>query len=343
MNRPAALVGLWLVWPGVGGCAVPSLPGTAAPSPAPASAAPAPAPPSAARSPRAAVSKHTRFGFWGMNGHLDAAGLQRARSRFGSTVVHTATVSPGYALHTLLPLARSQGVSVSLRMTGDHGRYTGPLGGFDLDGWRAVFAPWAAAGPDLAPFIEDGTLIAHMLLDDIHNFAGSDPTAAELDEMARLSRAALPGLLTFVREKATAMPAPASGRYAHVDAVVHQYRHREGPVRAWSDAQAARARALDLGVICGLNIANGGDGTSGQAGWANGRFAMSGAEIERHGAVLADEPSCGLFLAWEYDAQERWSDGSIGADWFDQPAQQAALAALAARVAARPAAPLRRQ
>jgi hypothetical protein len=48
-------------------------------------------------------------------------------------------------------------------------------------------------------------------------------------------------------------------------------------------------------------------------------------------------------LAWEYDAEERWSDGSVGADWFDRPAQQAALASLAARLAARPAAPLRRR
>jgi hypothetical protein len=278
-----------------------------------------------------------------MNGHLHAAGLARAQARFGATVVHTATVSPAVALNTLLPLARSQGVSVSLRMTGDHSRYTGPLGGFDLDAWRATFAPWAAAAPDLAPYVRDGTLIAHMLLDDIHNFPGRDPTAAELDEMARESRAALPGLLTFVREKATAMPTPESGRYQHVDAVVHQYRHREGPAQAWSDAQAARARALDLGVICGLNIANGGDGSSGQPGWGPGRFAMSAGEIERHGWVLAAEPSCGLFLAWEYDAEERWSDGSVGADWFDRPAQQAALASLAARLAARPAAPLRRR
>ena len=319
-GRPLALLGLWL-----GGCA--------------AAALPAPDPPS----PREAVSGPARFGFWGMNGHLNAAGLARARARFGATVVHTATVSPAAALNTLLPLARSQGVSASLRMTGDHGRYTGPLGGFDLEAWRAMFAPWAAAAADLAPYVRDGTLIAHMLLDDIHNFPGRDPTAAELDEMARVSHATLPGLLTFVREKATAMPAPASGRYQHVDAVVHQYRHREGPTQAWSDAQAARARALDLGVICGLNIANGGDGSSGQPGWGSGRFAMSAREIERHGAVLAAEPSCGLFLAWEYDAEERWSDGSVGADWFDQPAQQAALAALAARVAARPAAPLRRR
>ena len=123
---------------------------------------------------------------------------------------------------------------------------------------------------------------------------------------------------------------------------MHQYRGREGAVQAWSDRQAARAASLDLGVICGLNIANGGDGSSGQPGWQEGRWAMGAAEIDRLGAVLAAEPSCGLFLAWEYDAEEKWSDGSVGADWFDQPAQQAALKRLADRVGARQPAPLRR-
>lgn len=180
------------------------------------------------------------------------------------------------------------------------------------------------------------------LLDDIHNFDGRDPTGAELDEMARHSKAILPGLMTFVRERATDMPVPQGGRYRYVDACVNQYKSRHGDVADFAREEAARARARDLAFIGGLNIANGGDGSSGQPGWQEGRFAMSAAEIERYGAVLSQISGTLMFLCWEYDGEERWSDGSVGAAWFDRPAQRSALQALDRRVDALPPSPVLR-
>jgi hypothetical protein len=40
-----------------------------------------------------------------------------------------------------------------------------------------------------------------------------------------------------------------------------------------------------------------------------------------------------MFLNWEYDAEERWADGSLGSDYFDQPEVQAALHRLGQRLA----------
>lgn len=284
---------------------------------------PAPAPPA--------------FGYWGLNGHVTPEGLADARTRLGAEVFHTATISPGYALGTLLPMARAAGLGVTLRLTGDHGRYTNPDGDFDRASWERMMAPWGEAAAELAPYIADGTLRGHMLLDDIHNFEGDDPTGAELDAMAAHSNALLPGLMTFVRERATDMPVPPGGRYEHVDACVNQYKALHGDVSTFAREEAARARGLDLAFIGGLNIANGGDGSSGQPGWQDGRFAMSGAEIERYGAVLAAIPDTVMFLCWEYDGEERWSDGSVGSVWFDRPAQLSALQALDRQVAALPA------
>jgi hypothetical protein len=288
------------------------------------------------------VSTPPPFGYWGLNGRVTPEGLADVRARLGAEVFHTATVSPQYALASLLPMVRAAGMGVTLRMSGDHPRYTTRSGDFDLEAWRRVMRTWEAAAPELAPYILDGTLRGHMLLDDIHNFEGEDPTGAELDEMARHSKAILPGLMTFVRERATDMPVPPGGRYRHVDACVNQYKSRHGDVAAFAAAESARARALDLAFIGGLNIANGGDGSSGQAGWQDGRFAMSSGEIERYGAVLAAVPDTVMFLCWEYDAQERWSDGSVGATWFDQPAQRSALQGLDRRIDALPASPLMR-
>lgn len=262
------------------------------------------------------------YGYWGLNGHWSEDELRAMRLETGMTVFQVANRHPQSALSTLLPDARAAGVKVTLRLTGDHIHYS-RRGDFNLAAWKAMLAPWAGSG--VQEYIDDGTLVGHMMLDDIHNFKGDDPTAAELDEMARYSKSILPGLMTYVRENATELPVPESGRYEHVDACVNQYRALDGDVVEYNRVEAARAAELGLGVINGLNIANGGDGSSGQPGWQKGRWAMSAEEIRTYGEVLAKEPSAAMFLNWEYDAEERWSDGSRGADYFDQPELHAAL------------------
>jgi hypothetical protein len=288
-----------------------------------------------------ACPEHPLYGFWGLNGYITADGLADLKQRLGLTVFHTATIDPAYAIAHILPLARDAGLRVTLRLTGDHPRYTTtPEGDFDLAAWKAMLAPWAGSG--VQPFIDDGTLFGHMLLDDIYNFEGRDPTAAELEEMARYSKALLPGLMTFVRERATVMPEPASGRYEQVDAAVNQYKSSLGDVEDYANEEASRSAELGLGIINGLNIANGGDGSSGQPGWGEGRWAMSGEEIARYGAVLAAVPDCGMFLTWEYDGEERWAGGHVGSTYFDKAPQQQALYNLGAQVSARPPARLMR-
>jgi hypothetical protein len=279
------------------------------------------------------------YGFWGLNGFINDGGLQEVQETLNTTIFHTATMDPTYAVHVLLPMVRNAGLQVTLRLTGDHHHYTTEAGDFSLEAWTAVLSRWA--GAPLEPFIADGTLAGHMLLDDIENFGSHDPDAAELDEMARYSKALFPDLMTFVRQNATEMPQPDGDSYLYVDAVVNQYRAVEGPAQDYARAQAARSAELNVGVIMGMNIADGGDGSSGQPGWREGRFAMSAAELRAYGRHLSAVPECGMFLNWEYDAEEPWSDGSLGADYFSQPAQQAALAQLGQRLSRRDENPIK--
>jgi hypothetical protein len=274
------------------------------------------------------------FGYWGMDGRLSATGLADVGNRLHGRVICVASSDPAWTVRVLLPMARAAHMKVTLRMTGGPMQYTDADGSFDLDAWKAKLALWEGSG--VQSYIDDGTLVGHMVLDDIANFDGQDPTAADLDEMARYSKEILPGLMTFVRERATEMPVPTAGTYTWLDACVNQYKAADGDVTKWASAQAARSAALGLGVINGLNIANGGDGSSGQPGWETGKWAMSGAEITSYGSVLAVVPTCGMFLNWEYDGEERWSDGSIGSEWFDKRAQRTALVELGALVAAQP-------
>jgi len=287
---------------------------------------------------RTPVDRH--YGYWGLNGFVSPEGLSDVQSRLGASVFHTSTRSPSFALRQLLPMAREAGMRVTLRMTGDHQHYTDEDGNFDMARWKAQLEPWVVVADELAPYISDGTLCAHMLLDDIRTWEGDNPTGDELDDMARASKETLPGLATFVREHATRMPIPTSGTYTHVDAIVNQYRHREGDVHDYTRQEVARARTLDVRIIHGLNIANGGDGSSEQPGWQKDRFAMSADEIRRYGAVLATPPDISMFLNWEYDGEERWSDGSVGSDYFDRPELTAALTELGERISSAQGPPL---
>lgn len=272
-------------------------------------------------------SQPVLYGFWGLNGYISEAGLADVANRFNASIFQVASSAPNYTVTTLLPLVQASGMKVTLRMTEDHSAYTTD-GNFDLELWKAQLTDWENSG--VQTYIDNGTLVGHMLLDDIDTFSGTDPTAADLDEMARYSKELMPGLMTFVRQKCGNVP---EGNYQYVDACVNQYRnyqgYSDGPVSDYIVEQTAAAEERGLDMINGLNIADGGDGSSGQVGWSAGKYAMSAEEITTYGTALLNVPDLEMFLLWEYDAEELWSDGvTIGSEYFDQPELQAALAEL---------------
>lgn len=269
------------------------------------------------------------YGFWGLNGFIDAPGLLSVQDDFNSTVFQVASTGPNYTVNTLLPLVRDAGMSVTLRMTSQPTTYF--ESDFDLDQWKTDLDRWDSI--DLTDFIEDGTLVGHMLLDDIHNYSyvsGSiDPTAAELDEMARYSEEKFPGLLTYVRENATDMPVPLDGTYADLDAIVNQYNaYVDGDITTYATVEVAKANELNVGSIQGLNIVDGGNGDSGVEGSRSGRYAMTAAEIAEYGETLLSVDNVLMFLMWEYDGEQtEWLDETYtyGNTYFDEPALQQAL------------------
>ncbi len=271
------------------------------------------------------------FGLWGLNGFHDPDGLRGVQEQFGISAFHTSTYSPSYGVGMLLPMVRDAGLRVNLRMAGDHGYYTTADGDFDLGAWKQMLAPWNDSG--VQEFIDDGTIAYHMLLDDIGNFEGLSPTGDELDEMARFSHGLLPRLQVAVREEAARVPHPTSGRFEHLDASINQYMADYGNVEEYALINMAAADELGLEIVNGLNIADGGDGSSLQPGWSQNRHAMSAEEIVEYGYVLSAVPGCVMFMAWEYDGQEQWSDGSVGSDYFDQPENTEALRWLGLRLA----------
>ena len=289
------------------------------------------------------------FGFWGLNNFSDSsAELDAVNANFNATVFQ---VAADVSRYTIRELGWIDGhMKVTMRLTRDHQYYTtdgtatGPfslaLWKAELDRWNTIESGTTTYAAEVQPYITDGTLVGHMILDDIQNFS-VDPTAAELDEMARYSQTLFPGLMTFVRNKATTMPVPTAGKYVYLDACVNQYTnypgYSDGDITIYARDQAQTALDLGLKIINGMNIADGGDGTSAHLGASAAgssgipHYAMTATEITTYGTALlahglAQSPI--MFLMWEYDGIQVWQDGSIGSNYFDTADVKAALAGL---------------
>ncbi|HEX6104723.1 MAG TPA: hypothetical protein VFZ26_04025, partial [Gemmatimonadales bacterium] len=58
-----------------------------------------------------------------------------------------------------------------------------------------------------------------------------------------------------------------------------------------------------LGLMMGMNVLDGGNGSSGIPGWSKGKYAMSASEIRKYGsALLAHSYVCG-FYNWSHDSE----------------------------------------
>ncbi|HNC98138.1 MAG TPA: hypothetical protein PKW90_18545, partial [Myxococcota bacterium] len=126
------------------------------------------------------------YGYWGLNGFVNPEGLALIQQRIVLTTFQSATSDPDYAVRFLLPQVKAAGLKLSLRLTDDHEAYTTAEGDFDLSAWKNQLSRWKDSG--IQQYIDDDVLIGHMLLDDITNFSGRDPDAADLEEMARYSK-----------------------------------------------------------------------------------------------------------------------------------------------------------
>ena len=143
----------------------------------------------------------------------------------------------------------------------------------------------------------DGTLLAILLVDEPSSkkrWGGEPIPPATLDQMAHYAKTLFPALPTAIREA----PSDLRDQQWHwLDLAWAQYTVHKGPIAAYVPAEVAAARAAGLGLIVGLNISKGGDGTS---GFGDPREpGMSGEEIVRYGRALLDAPSACAFISWD--------------------------------------------
>jgi hypothetical protein len=197
-----------------------------------------------------------------------------------------------------LEMARRSNTRVLINFTNNEEHLRGPEG-FSMEKWRARMDRFSAM--DLNPYIEDGTIIGHFLLDepqDRSNWNGNQVTPAQIDEMGRYSKERWPTMLTVIR----AFPDYMKGyKLQYVDAIRFHFLEQQGPVDSWIEKNFTEARALGLAVVSGVNALNGGSKNSGIPGRKEGKFAMNAAELRAFSEKILAQPDLCAFFVWEWD------------------------------------------
>jgi hypothetical protein len=221
-----------------------------------------------------------------------------------------------------LEAARRAGARLLIGFTGNS-QYNRDGNGFSLTKWKARVDRFR--GFDLTPYITDGTIVGHWLMDEPHDpsdWSGKPVSQADIEEIARYSKEVWPSMPTVIRT----FPSYLAGyQYPHLDAVQVQYLDRFGDIEQVLATHVEGAKALGLALVGGLNVLNGGSGSSGIPGHRAGKWAMSADEIRSWGKRFLSEPSVCAFLMWEYDPT-----------YLSRPDIQAALSELSQIAADRP-------
>jgi hypothetical protein len=200
-----------------------------------------------------------------------------------------------------LAAARRVGARVVLAMAGNERRYRDAQGHFSFAMWKARIDRFR--GLDFSPYVRDGTIVGHYILDEPHdrtNWGGTLVTRAEVDQLARYSKGLWPNMPTLVRS----WPAYLKGyQYKYLDAAWAQYSQRFGPIQDFIRANVRDAKATGLALVVGLNLLAGGGKAQGIQGYSGSRYAMNASQVRSWGAALLAEPYACAFIGWKYDAR----------------------------------------
>jgi hypothetical protein len=228
---------------------------------------------------------------------------------FGSTnmdapylsTVHTGTLKGGGLTPTnvlsLLSAARSKRARVVMKLCmGSDSYIKNADGTFSLTKWKALVARFKVV--NLAPYIIDGTILGHYLIDEpsrAERWGGRIISQATLEAMAQYSKQLWPDMTTFVRVVPSWL-AQAPVTYRYLDAGWLQYASNKGDVTKLVAAEVAAGKARGLGLVVGLNLLDGGNGSSGIRGATPGKYSMSATELRTYATALLNQSyACGFY------------------------------------------------
>jgi hypothetical protein len=234
------------------------------------------------------------------------------------TGMHTITLSTNsdYVVSEL-ETARAAGWQLILRMSGDDFLTDGQ---FDIDKWESAVRTLDI--PEVHSAIANGTLIGHMLLDDIVLVDGLEPWM--LDEIARISTEIFgDNIFSFVRADATEVEALGPYEYQDLKMLSFQYTESkaEGDPNAYARINYEAAARLDIPYFdWGINVVDGsleGD----VEGTIEGRFMMTPDLVKYVATTLMDFAEGGVRF-WMIDNDRVLIEGGTSADRLLDPASE---------------------
>lgn len=199
-----------------------------------------------------------------------------------------------------LEMARRASARVFISFTGNP-QYNRDEGGFSFEKWTQRVDRFRNV--DLTPYIADGTILGHLLMDepnDPHEWNGKTVSLADIEGMAEYSKEVWPSMSTYIR----AFPEYLKGgHFPHLDAIWFQYLDRWAPLDGFIAKHFGDVEEFGFKVVTGLNVLNGGSKSSGIPGRRQGKNAMSADELRSWGGKLLAQPNLCAFLLWEYDEE----------------------------------------
>jgi hypothetical protein len=222
--------------------------------------------------------------------------------------IHTGVLRGGGMTETnilsFLSAIRAKRGRMVLKMCMGEDKYVKNADGtFSFTKWKALVDRFRKV--NLGPYITDGTLLGHFLIDEpgrAAKWGGKIIPQATVEAMAQYSKQIWPNLPTLVRVVPSWL-ASAPVTYRALDAGWLQYGAGKGDAAKLVASEIAIAKNKGLGLVVGLNILDGGNGSSGVRGWIKTKWSMSAAEIRSYGTALLNQPyACG-FYNWTYQYQ----------------------------------------
>jgi hypothetical protein len=233
-------------------------------------------------------------------------GIVFASNNMSSTYfnsIHTGAKRGGITPENVISVltdARARGARLVLKFSLPDPYIQNSDGTFNFTKWKDLVNRYRNV--DLNTFIADGTLLGHFLIDEPHmadKWGGKIVPQATVEAMAQHSKQIWPYVNTLVHTKMTWL-ASTSVTYHYLDAGWVQYASSKGPVSTWASTEISNAKAKGLGLVMGLNILNGGNGSSGIRGTKSGKYSMSGSELRSYGTTILDLTYACAFVMWEH-------------------------------------------
>jgi hypothetical protein len=224
-------------------------------------------------------------------------------SKYDASLIPAASVT---ALQAQLESAAAGGFRIMVGVP--TGPSKNPDGTFSLKKWKATVEAYASV--DLDAYAAAGVVIGHRLIDEPNCascWGGQSVSVGTLEQMARHSESLWPSVPTVVRVVPSYFP--KAPRY--VDAAWAQWAGDRGASLGMTtvqfrDKNVSDAKARRMALVMGMNVLDGGDGSSGIAGTREiedpraDLWQMTGTEVDTIGRLFAAEPYVCAVLNWRY-------------------------------------------